>query len=289
MRFDHLLAFTFVASPLSCQSALLPTVTIIDNDQILTLQTNERIPSVLLTQAGIILNPNDRILLNGLPISVDQPITTYAIILQTRRAIPITIITPDGKHQIQSAAFPVSETIQESSIWLRACDKIEPSLTSPISNSLISISPTSDLIVTSIETTFQTHSSAQTVGEALAEAGVPLIGLDYGVPTENEPLPNDGKIGVVRVTESLQLVQKPIPFESELQASADVPLDQTQILQPGEPPLTVQRLRIRDEDGEEISRLTEDETIVRPPKKRILAYGTKIEVKTAMVDGVNLE
>jgi hypothetical protein len=127
------------------------------------------------------------------------------------------------------------------------------------------------------------------VGQALAEAGLPLIGLDYSVPAENEPLPPDGQIRLVRVTESLQLAQRPIPFESELQASADVLLDQTQILQPGENGLTVQRIRIRYEDGEEISRLTEDETMARPPKTRILAYGTKIEVKSAVVDGVNIE
>jgi 3D (Asp-Asp-Asp) domain-containing protein len=87
----------------------------------------------------------------------------------------------------------------------------------------------------------------------------------------------------------VQLAQQAIPFESELQASADVPLDQTQILQPGEPGLAVQRIRIRYEDGEEISRLTEGETLVRPPKTRLLAYGTKVEVQGAVVDGVNIE
>jgi 3D (Asp-Asp-Asp) domain-containing protein len=127
------------------------------------------------------------------------------------------------------------------------------------------------------------------VGEALAEAAIPLIGLDYSQPAENEPIPADGKIRVLRVTESMQLAQKPIPFESELQASADVPLDTTQILQPGETGLTVQRIRLRYEDGEEISRVTEDETMVRPPQTRILAYGTKVEVKTATVDGVQIE
>jgi 3D (Asp-Asp-Asp) domain-containing protein len=123
----------------------------------------------------------------------------------------------------------------------------------------------------------------------LAEAGIPLIGLDYSVPAENELIPADGQIRVVHVSESLQLVQKPIPFESELQASADVPLDQTRILQPGEPGLTVQRIRIRYEDGEEISRLTDDETLVRPPRTRLMGYGTKIEVQTATLDGVQIE
>jgi 3D (Asp-Asp-Asp) domain-containing protein len=93
----------------------------------------------------------------------------------------------------------------------------------------------------------------------------------------------------VRVSEAVQLAQKPIPFESDVQSSADVPLDQTQVLQPGETGLSVQRIRIRYEDGQEISRLTENETVVRPPKTRILGVGTKVEIKKAVVDGREIE
>jgi 3D (Asp-Asp-Asp) domain-containing protein len=118
---------------------------------------------------------------------------------------------------------------------------------------------------------------------------MPLLGLDYSIPAENEPLPSDGQIRVVHVSESVILAQKPIPFDNKLQASAEVPLDQTQILQPGETGLSVQRIRIRYEDGKEISRVTENETVVRPPKTRILGYGTKVEIKTAVVDGVSIE
>jgi 3D (Asp-Asp-Asp) domain-containing protein len=123
----------------------------------------------------------------------------------------------------------------------------------------------------------------------LAEAGIPLLGLDQAVPAENEALPIDGQIKVIRVSESVVLAQKPIPFESELIASADVPLDQNQILQPGENGLSIQRIRIRYEDGNEVSRVTENETVVRPPEKRVLGYGTKVEIKTATVDGVQIE
>ncbi len=127
------------------------------------------------------------------------------------------------------------------------------------------------------------------VGEALAEVGIPLLGEDISFPAEKEALPAGGQIKVVRVSESVVLAQKPIPFESELIASADVPLDQNQILQPGETGLSVQRIRIRYEDGKEISRVTENETTVRPPKKRILGYGTKVEIKTTTVDGMKIE
>jgi resuscitation-promoting factor RpfB len=296
MRIARQMAAAFTLFLLACQPARLPTVTIIDDDQILTLQTKERVPAALMKEAGITLNSGDRLLLNGISTSLDQPITTYPITLQLRRAVSITLITPDGGQKLQSSAFTIGEALQEASLWLYADSKIYPPIQSPVSSSLLSNSPLTiyqlparELTVTSNGDTLNLSSSAQTIGEALAEAGIPLIGADYSVPAESEPLPSDGQIRLVRVTESLQLAQKPIPFESELQASADVPLDQTQILQPGEPGLTVQRTRIRYEDGKEISRASEDEIMLRPPKTRLMAYGTKVEVKTATLDGVTLE
>jgi len=241
-------------------------------------------------QAGITLNPNDRVLVNGLPVEPNQPITQSPITLQIRRAASIILSTPDGEQKLQSSAFTVGEALYEASIWLRAGDKVQPELSAPITNGMkITVASPRELTVSVEGKAVQVRSSARTVGEALAEAGIPLVGLDYSVPAERDPLPTDGQIRVVRVSESLVLAQKPIPFENDFQASTDVPLDQTQILQPGETGLIVQRIRIRYEDGKEIARLTENETIVRPPKTRILAYGTKIEVKTATVDGVKIE
>lgn len=296
MKLNHglVLAFTFLL--LACQPTNSPKVTIIDNEQIIVLQTTERIPLTLLSQAGITLNSNDRVLANGLPVPPDQPITNLLLpdsplTIQIRRAVPLTITTPEGEQNIPSPAFTVGQALGEASIWLRAGDAVDPPFHSPVSRSPINIYqlPSRNLTITSNGKTTSIVSSAQTVGEALAQAGIPLIGLDYSQPAENESVPSDGQIRVVHVIESMQLAQKPIPFESELQASADVPLDTTQILQPGETGLTVQRIRIRYEDGEEISRVTEDETLVRPPQTRILAYGTKVEVKTATVDGVQIE
>jgi len=283
------LSFAGIFLLFACQPTTLPIVTIIDNDKIITLQTDERIPSALLNQAGITLGPNDRVLLNGLQTGLNEPIKAYPITLQTRRTATLSLVTPDGERKIHSSAFTIGEALQEVSFWLHASDKMSAALNSPISSSPVSIIPGRTLRVTVDGKNTQFDSSAQTVGEALAEAGLPLLGLDYSLPAENDPPPSDGQIQIVRVSESLLLAQKPIPFENDFQASADVPLDQTQIVQPGETGLTVQRIRIRYEDGKEIARLTEAEKMVRPPRTRVLGYGTKIEVKKAAVDGVNLE
>jgi resuscitation-promoting factor RpfB len=290
MNFARLLAFSVIFLLFACQPTTHPTITIIDNDQITRLQTDERIPTVVLNQAGITLNQNDRVLLNGLQTTLTEPITAYPITLQIRRAVELTLVTSNGEQKLQSSAFTVGEALQEASYLLHAKDKAEPALDTPITDGLkIIVTLAHELNVSVGGKTVQIQSSARTVGEALAEAGIPLLGLDYSVPAEDDELPSDGQIRVVRVNESVLLAQKSIPFENDFQASADVPLDQTQIIQPGETGLTVQRIRIRYEDGKEIARLTEDETTVRPPKTRVLGYGTKIEVKTATVDGVNIE
>jgi uncharacterized protein YabE (DUF348 family) len=301
MKPAYLLAVLVVSLFSACQPSSPPTVTIIDQERVITLQTDERQPLALLDQAGIQIGPNDRLLLNGIPTAPDQTIIDYPITIQLRRAVPMTIQSPDGEKEIQSSALTIGEALESASVWLRAGDEVEPPPSSPISQSPISQSPISkslitiyrspshDLTITANGQTIRFASSAHTIGQALTEAGFPIVGLDYSVPAENAPIPSDGQIRLVHVTESLQLAQNPIPFESELQASADVPLDQTQVLQPGEAGLTVQRIRIRYEDRQEVSRLAEEETLVRTPKTRILAYGTKIEIKTATVDGVSIE
>jgi resuscitation-promoting factor RpfB len=291
MRFRLGLALLFAMSLLSCQPVSPTTIILIDNGQVFALQTDERNPSALLAEAGLSLDPPDDLLLNGIPTDTEQPISGKPVTLQIRRARPLTLITSDGEQQVRSSAFTVGQALADATIWLRANERVDPPFNSALLEPVVTLHnlQVQELTITSNGAAASIITSAQTVGQALAEAGIPLLGLDYSVPSEKEPLPANGQIRIVRVSESVQLAQRPIPFDSDLQASADVPLDQTQILQPGEMGLTVERIRIRYEDGKEISRLTENETVVRPPKTRILGYGTKVEVKTTVVDGETIE
>jgi uncharacterized protein YabE (DUF348 family) len=292
MNLKHKLALAVIFFLMACQPTSLPEVTIIDNNQVITFQTQERVPMALLDQAGITLNAADRLLINGFLIAPSQTIDENPITLQIRRAKTVSLITPDGQeHQFQTSAFTVGEALTEAGINVLATDKIDPPTNSRISNSPFTIihSSSIELTITVDGKSIKSKTSARTVGEALAEAGIPLLASDYSLPSENEALPSNGQIKVVRVRESVLLAQKSIPFESQLVAAPDVPLDQTQILSPGENGLSVQRIRIRYEDGNEVSRLMEDETTVRPPKTRTLGYGTKVEVTTATVNGAQIE
>ena len=90
----------------------------------------------------------------------------------------------------------------------------------------------------------------------------------------------DGQIRLVRVAEEVVIEQQPLPFGSQFQAADDLPIDTTAIVQAGEFGLQAQRVRIRLEDGEEVSRLVEDEWVAREPLAQIEGYGTQITIQT---------
>ena len=290
MKFNRWLVLAFTLFLHACQSATPPTITIIADGEVFSFQSEGIIPSTLISEAGFNLNPNDRVLLDGNEIAIDQPISKKPIVLQIRRAVRLSLDTSNDRQEFQTSAFTVGEALEEISFQAQAGDDIYPPLSTPVTDGMsITVTASRNLTISVDGNIARLKSSALTVGEALAEAGIPLLGLDQAFPSENEALPPDGNIKVVRVRESVILAQKPIPFQNELIASTDIPLDQTQILSPGETGLSLQRIRVRYEDGQEISRTTEDETTVRPPKTRTLGYGTKVEVKTATVNGAQIE
>jgi len=274
----------------SCQPQVPSLITIIDGEQVHTLSTEKRIPMEILTEARITRAPEDLLLVNGYPFSPGQSLPSQARSIQIRRAVNIKLVTPQGEQELTTTAETVGEALHEAGFQLYAVDFIDPPADSPIiAEMTITYRPSQELMVTTSAGEVRIRSSAGTIGAALAGAGIPLEGLDYSLPAESDALPADGKVRAVRVSESLQLVQKSIPFETETVPSPDVALGSQEIAQPGQEGLAVARTRIRFEDGQEVSRTIEDETVVRPPQTRIVNTGTDIVVTTATVDGETLD
>jgi resuscitation-promoting factor RpfB len=270
----------------ACEPKVPITVYVLDGGQLRTVVTDNQIPTAILTQAGVILGPADRVMLNGVIIPLDQPVpSSGAYTLQILRAVSLNI---NGK-TIQSAAQTVGEALSDTGAPMYLGDEIDPPIDTLIAGAVtVNHMPSQDLVVTADGRQLHIRSNARTVGDALADAGLPLLGLDTSQPPENEPLPKDGQIHITRVSESVILAQKSIPFNSQFISSANVELDHQDVLQPGQPGLMVSRTRIRFEDGKEVSRQTEAETVVRAPSDRVVGYGTKVVIQTATVDGVQI-
>jgi uncharacterized protein YabE (DUF348 family) len=246
------------------------------------LLTADRRPIELLAQAGVALRSSDVLLSGGLPmLPADQLPRAAALNLQVRRAVTITLQSESGEEILHSAAATVSEALWQSGIVLHAADRIQPAPGASLTADLtITLRRSRAVTIRTAAGEIHTRTAAATVGEALAEAHLPLQGLDYTLPPAGSSLPEDGFIRLVRVQESVLIEQTPLPFETEYQAVNTLELDHQAMVQAGAYGITARRVRMRSEDGVEVGRQVEGEWVALQPQPYIIGYGTKIVMHT---------
>jgi uncharacterized protein YabE (DUF348 family) len=243
-----------------------------------SLVTAELLPANLLGSISVSLFPGDQILVDGHPFPADIELpwaSTHS--LQVQRAYPITITSGSGVQTFRSQAATLGRALWEAGFRLRAGDRLSPPPETPLTGPLRArLTPSRAVTVHHSGGRVQLRTAAATVGQALAEAGLSLQGLDYSIPPAEARLPQSGKIRVVRVQEQVSFETEPVPFETVSQPVADLELDQQRIVEPGAYGLNARRVRVRSEDGVEIGRQVEAEYMAQEPLPRIVGYGTKI-------------
>jgi uncharacterized protein YabE (DUF348 family) len=274
----------------SCQSSGR-TYHILINGQITSVITTENTPAQILSVAGITLNSGDILYQSGIKIPINAELNkSDGNVILVRRAVDISLITPDGEKKIKTSAMTVGQALEDAGITIYKSDYIQPPPESPIADAItINYIPSRELAIKVGGKKLRIRSAGITVAQAFADAGIPLIGLDNSTPPFQDLIPKNGQIDVVRRVETIALNQTAIPFETRTEPSADLELDQQALLQGGEPGLAVTRVRTVTEDGVKVSQSTDSESIIRPPQDRILGYGTKIVIRTAVVDGITIQ
>ncbi len=246
------------------------------------IQASERIPANLLADLGIKLFPKDRILWNGEPVPPDQPLLLApAYVLQFNPAVPFTLEEGGKEKLLYTAAATVGSALEEAGILVSGLDRLSASLEQPVQEGMkLTLTRARPITIQGGGTKVSSQSAAPTVGEALAEVGLALQGLDYTIPPETDPIPAEGVIKVVRVEEEILLEQTPIAFETEFIEDPDTELDQRSVVEPGEAGIKASRVRIRYENGKEVSRETDAEWVAKEPVTKKVGYGTQVVVHT---------
>jgi uncharacterized protein YabE (DUF348 family) len=252
--------------------------------------STERRPANLLAQVKLTLYPGDQVLLLGLPVDPDLPLPdAEGYVLQVQRAMPITLNENGTPRLLFSSAATLGQALWQAGLRLSPDDSLSLGPGTPLGGAVqVSLKRAVPLSIRVDGKVVATQSSAGTVGQALIDAQIALETLDYSVPSESSPLPLDGQIRVVRVREDVVLEQKSIPFSTEYQPDPQTELDQRSILKPGVEGIQVSRVRIRYEDGKEVSRKSDAQWQAQAPQAQVVGYGTKVVIRTAVVDGVSI-
>lgn len=266
------LVFVERARPVSIWSGGLP----------LTFDSAERIPGNLLAALDLKLYPQDGLHVNGLPVDPTQPLPRAAqLYLEFRPAVALRVDENSHHRVVYSSADTLGEGLWQTGLALRAGDRATLPLDMPLrEEAAFAIRRARSLVIQVDGRELHTHSTALNAGEALAEVGLSLQGLDISQPAESEPLPVDGRVRVVRVREDVVFNQTNVPFESSLAPDPDLELDQRSVITPGRYGVKVSRERVRYEDGVEVRRQTEAEWVASEPIDQVLGYGTQVVVKS---------
>ncbi len=236
----------------------------------------------IVADANLTLLPGDRTWADGIPKpdlaqNLDHPPALLSV--EQSEAILLDI---DGEQLlIRSAAPTLAEALAEAGVVLRTGDVLVPGAETQLRGlDQASLHRSNPITIFSDDEVIHSRSVANSVGAALAQAGISLIGLDYSIPEMAANIPENGEIEVVRVREEVLIEQTPIPFETLYQPNPDLEIDQQSIMEPGSYGVQASRIRVTLENGEEISRVGEGEWIAGEPEQRTIGYGTNIVVRT---------
>ena len=244
--------------------------------------TSASTPADVLAAAGLRSFPSDRVWADGIPVSEPTlPLEHLPGRLRLDRGRALALSQPIGTTEIWSSASTLGEALIDAGIRLRQGDSIAPQAQARLTDlDSAAYLPSRPIEVSVDGITLQAMAAGPTVGQALAQAGVTLAGLDRSHPSASEPLPTSGDVNVIRVREDVLVDPVPVAPSTTPEFSAELELDSRQVIDPGAYGMQAKRVRVRYEDGVEVSRTAEGEWLAVEPRPRVVAYGTKIVLKT---------
>ncbi|MBE0690869.1 MAG: DUF348 domain-containing protein [Anaerolineae bacterium] len=272
-----------VVADLVVQVVRARTVTLIVDGQLMILNTMQSNPADILAAAGVDVDESDRIIVDGTRATSEQlrnwPVPVNSLTI--RRAIPVQIDDDGTLLDLKTTADTIGEALYEAGVTLYLADQVVPGADEPVRPDLqITIRRARPITILSDGESIQTRVQGSTVSDALANAGVALIGLDYTIPDEQGRLVQGMTIRVIRVEETVLVDETELPYETIYQDDATLELDQRRVVQTGQTGTQRTVTRVRLENGVEVGRQVEENTIVSEPANHIIAYGTNVVIRT---------
>lgn len=243
---------------------------------LLEVVTPAKTAAEILSVVGLQFGEGDRVRVNGddQPLDVEIPIKGD-LTLQYTPAVTISLTQGGEQFDLQVSPAPLGQALWLAGVQVRGGDSLSASFDTPVTADLaLTLTRGTPLSITADGRTITTYVAASTVGQALALAGVPLQDMDYSKPAEDESLPADGKIEVIRVREEVLQEEQYIPYDTVYQPDASLNLGADKEITPGQYGLEVARVRVRYENGVEISRIAEQTVLLYAPVDRVVAAGT---------------
>lgn len=256
-----------------------------------TFWTRQPTLGAFLAEVALLPQRTDQLTADGVPVSfaaLDQ--TPLPQTLEIGRFVTVTILAGGEQQTVRTATQTVGAALTEAGLEVYGSDGVDPPLGTWLQpNMTIQVQRSFPLTIAADGRIIQIRSHHTNVLDVLAEAGIGLVGYDYTIPGPDAPIKANDTIQVIRVTEDFRLEDVPIPFQTLWQASDQLDLDSTAVVSNGLPGIKRQRIRVRYENGLEVSQTVDGEWVAQQPVNQVIGYGTRINVRTVSTPEGSLE
>ncbi|MDZ4770491.1 MAG: ubiquitin-like domain-containing protein [Chloroflexota bacterium] len=240
-------------------------------------------PADILSEAGIRIDDNDRVSIDGTETTLDSlarwPVPAGHIAV--RHAVAVQVQDGGESRLIQTTALTVGEALFAAGVTLYTSDSVTPPLDTPlIDDAEVTIERARPVTLIVDGVTSPLRVQGETVADALVESGIALIGMDYSAPSERTVIRPGMAIRVIRVSETIETRDEPIAFQTLYQADAALELDQFQTVSGGTNGILQRRTRVRTENGIAVERNPLEDIIVQAAAPRVIHYGTNVVVRS---------
>lgn len=257
-------------------------VTLRTDEGVQTRWTLQTTLGAFLAEADVEVGRTDQVFADGERVLFGElEITPLTPLVEVGQFVNITIIENNNRINMRTVAQTVGEALEEAGLNIFAADGVEPAPGSWLTPDMnIIVRRSMPLTIHADGQVIQTRSHQTNVLTVLAEAGVGLIGQDFTRPGPEVPLEPGSTIEVVRVTEDFRVEDEAIPFESLFQGTDQLEIDQRAVLSEGVAGILRRRIRVRYENGVEVSQTPDGEWVAREPVNRVVGFGTNVVIRT---------
>lgn len=214
-----------------------------------------------------------------LPQSVVQRPETVSIVV--KRAVPVSVVDNGAVVRVMTAARSVGAVLFAEGIYVYTSDIVTPPVESAVTPGLnIDIRRAKTAVVMADGRTFATRTQAATVQALLVAEGMPALNKDFTEPPLETPISDGIRVTLTRVREELLTEAESVPFNTVYEADRNTELDQRRIVTPGRQGVRKRSIRVVYENGQEARRTLDREWIDEEPTTQVIAYGTRVVVRT---------
>lgn len=249
--------------------ALEKHITVRVDGSLVRVRTFASTVSEVLDRADITLNAKDRV-----RPAITTPIRE-GMLIEVRRAKPITIILNGKQREVIVTALTVGEVIEEMRLRGSLADFVGASRSERVTPGMVLVYRNAvGIIVAHDGKTDRVITNAATVRDVLAELGVTVAAKDQVSPSLDAAPYTGMVVRVLRIGTRVETATRKIPFTTRFKSDPFLERGKRAIRRGGRSGLAEVRYRVTYKDGKAVSRKMLASRVIRAPQSKIVAVGT---------------